>query len=58
MKTTDVSKFFLGIFERTYDGLHICQLLEALACLYQKQWSGVQFCTPPPKKSLKKPNQK
>ena len=33
MKTTDVSKFFLGIFERTYDGLHICQLLEALACL-------------------------
>ena len=27
MKTADVSKIFLAIFERTYDGLRICQFL-------------------------------
>ena len=27
MKTADVSKVFLVIFERTYDGLYICHIL-------------------------------
>ena len=30
----------------------------AVACLYQNKWPGVQFYTPPPKKSLKNLNQK
>ena len=27
MKTADVRKLFLAIFERTYDGLYICHIL-------------------------------
>ena len=50
MKTADVSKLFLPIFERKYDGLQ-----HAAVCLNQKQGTEVQFRTSPSKKS---PNQK
>ena len=53
MKTADVSKLFLPIFERKYDGLQ-----HAAVCLNQKQGTEVQFRTSPSKKSPKKPNQK
>ena len=44
MKTTDVSKLFLPIFERKYDGLQ-----HAAVCLNQKQGTEVQFRTSPSK---------
>ena len=30
----------------------------AVACFYQNKWPGLQFYSPPPKKSLKNPDQK
>ena len=36
MKTADVRKLFLAIFERTYDGLYIYYFFVAAAYLYQK----------------------
>ena len=35
MKTVDVNKLFLAIFERTRDGLYFTSIFVAVACLYE-----------------------
>ena len=37
MRTADVSKFLLAVFERPYDGLYISFFLVAAVRLYQKK---------------------
>ena len=59
MKSADVSKLFLAIFERTYDGLYLyASFFVAHSMSLSKATAGGESLHSPPKKSPKKPNQK
>ena len=57
-KTVDVSKLFLAILDRAYDGPNICHFLWLQNVSIKIFWQEVKFCTPSPKKNPKNPNQK
>ena len=48
---------FRNFRKNVWRSIHL-PLFVDVACLYQNKWLGVQFYNPPPKKSLKNPNQK
>ena len=47
MKIADFSKLFLLIFERTYDGLYMWQVLWLLHVSIKRNDRGAIFFTPP-----------
>ena len=59
METTDVSKLFLAIFERTFYGLYMCHFLWLQHVSIKSNDTGFsKFALPNLKNSPKKPNQK
>ena len=55
MKTADVSKFFLAIFERTYDGLYIYYFLWLQHVSIKNNDRRCSFALPHLKRALKSP---
>ena len=53
MKTTDASKLFLAIFERTYDGLYICYFLWLQYTSIKHNDSGCNVALPHVKRTLR-----
>ena len=53
MKTADGSKLFLAIFEKTYDGLHICHFLWLQRVSIKSNDRGRNFALPHVKRALK-----
>ena len=53
IKTADVSKLFLAIFERTYDGLYICHFLWLQRVFIKSNDRGCNFALPHVKRALK-----
>ena len=58
MKTTDVSKLSLVIFERIYNGPYLCHFLWLLPVSIKCNDWGCYYSIPYVKKIPKKPNQK
>ena len=55
MKTADVSKLFLAIFERTYDSLYICYFLWLQHVSIKSNDWRCNFALLHPKRALKSP---
>ena len=55
MKTADVSKLFLEIFERTYDGQYICYFLWLQHVSIKSNDRRCNFALPHLKRALKSP---
>ena len=55
MKTADASKLFLAIFERTYDGLYICNFLWLQYVSIKSIHRGCNFALSHLKRATKNP---